>query len=127
MENPLSPGGTRFANATRGFSGGRSSASPTSSEMRIGYATSSTTRNGERRRICRSFRSSQRIRGPLMAAVVEEADEGGLEVAAFADGRLQLARGAGEQQLAVGQHEHAVRVALGLADVVRRVHDRGPA
>ena len=36
-------------------------------------------------------------------------------------------RGADEQQLAVGEHEHAVGVALGLTDVVGRVDHRGPS
>ena len=39
----------------------------------------------------------------------------------------QARRRAGEEDLAVGQHEHAVGVALGLADVVRGEDDRRPA
>ena len=69
-----------------------------------------------------------------MAPVVEEADERGLEVGgrrAAAGLGLQLGRRAGEQQLAVGEHEDAVGVALGLADVdaaVRRaLEDTGLA
>ena len=56
-----------------------------------------------------------------MPPMVEEADEGRLEVAALADGRLQLARRAREEQLPVGEHEHAVGVALGLTPVVRQM------
>ena len=57
-----------------------------------------------------------------MAAVVEELDERRLEVAGRAHGRLELGRRAAEQQLPVGEDEHAVGVALGLPDVVRREH-----
>ena len=63
-----------------------------------------------------------------MPALVEEAHEGGLEVPRVAaDERLEVGRRAGEEDLAVGQHEHAVGVALGLADVVRGEDDRRPA
>src|SRR3954468_830165 len=81
--------------------------------------TSSETSSGERRRIWRSLTSSQRT---SVALLVQERDERRLEVGA---GVLvaQLLRRAAEQQLAVGQHERAVGVALGLADVVGRVDD----
>ena len=63
-----------------------------------------------------------------MAALVQEAHERRLEVARVAaDGLLELGRRAGEQQLAVDQHEHAVGVALGLGDVVGREDDGRPA
>ena len=58
-----------------------------------------------------------------MASFVEEADERRLEIGGAADRPLELGRRAREQQLAVGQHQHAVGVALGLADVVGRVDD----
>jgi hypothetical protein len=58
--------------------------------------------------------------------LAEERDEGLLEVEARrAHGLLELARRAGEQELPVGEHEHAVRVSLGLLHVVRRVDHRG--
>jgi ABC-2 type transport system ATP-binding protein len=51
-----------------------------------------------------------------VALLVQECDEGRLQIRTLVL-RLQLLRRAAEQQLAVGQHEHAVGVALGLADV----------
>ena len=60
--------------------------------------------------------------------LVQEADERAPRSRArrLAGRALQLRRGAREEQLAVGQHEQPVGVALGLADVVRRV-DHGRA
>src|SRR4051794_8640223 len=73
----------------------------------------------------RSLSSSQRTRS--VALLVQEGDERGLEVEpARPHHPLELARRAREQQLAVGEHEHACGVAVGLLDVVRGVDDRGP-
>src|SRR2546423_1650304 len=76
----------------------------------------------------RSLANSQRTAASSVAPLPEEGDERGLEVGrlALADRVLELARRAGEQQLAVRQHEQAVRVAVRLLDVVGRVHDRRP-
>ena len=53
-------------------------------------------------------------------------DEGGLEVEAVgAHQLLELARGAVEEPLAVGQQDQLLRVAVGLLDVVGGVDDRG--
>jgi len=61
-----------------------------------------------------------------VAAPVEELDEGLLEVeAGGADLLLEIARGAVEEQLAVGEDDQLARVAVGLLDVVRGVDDRG--
>src|SRR3954451_11149738 len=81
--------------------------------------TSSATSSGERRRIWRSLTSSQRT---SVALLVQEGDKRRLEVRAGVLAAQLLPRAA-EQQLAVGQHEHAVGVALGLADVVGRIDD----
>ena len=43
------------------------------------------------------------------------------------DRGLEHRRRAREEELAVGQHEHALGVALGLGDVVGREDDAGPA
>src|SRR6185436_21195480 len=65
--------------------------------------------------------------------VVEEGDEGSLEVALGGLGRLpanglaQLVRRPVEERLAVGEDEQAVAVALGLLDVVGGEDDRRPA
>src|SRR2546423_15123239 len=75
--------------------------------------TSSATSSGERRRICRSLRKSQRtaVRWS-MPAVVQEAHERRLEVQpGGAGGDLELTGGAGEQQLPVGQPQHPGGVA----------------
>src|SRR6266511_3601480 len=65
----------------------------------------------------------------LMAALVEKGHEGRLEVSGAAarrlDRALERARRAREQELAVGQHDDLLRVALRLLDVVGRVDDRG--
>src|SRR5205085_11144524 len=88
-----------------------------------GYSTSSATSSGERPRIRRAFRSSQRI--ALVAPLVQERDEGGLEVppARAADHLLERPRRAGEQALPVGEHYHLAGVPLGLLHHVRGVHD----
>ena len=95
---------------------------PTSSATISGYSTSSATSSGERRRICRSLSSSQRM---SVAPAAQEAHERALEVdrVVLARRALQLRRRAGEQELAVGEHEQPVGVALGLGDVVRGVDD----
>src|SRR4051794_41417283 len=75
----------------------------------------------------RSFWSSQRISAPaaLVAAFPEEPHERRLEVAlALALRRVQLGRRPGEDEVTVGQHEHAIGPALGLGDVVRAEDDR---
>src|SRR3954447_3912446 len=121
--------GTWLSSATRGLLGPLVTAKPTSAAIRIGYSTSIATSSGERRRICRSLTSSQRTR--LMPLLAQERDERRLEVErpAFAplDRPLELARGAHEQELAVGDHGHLMRVPVGLLHVVRRVDDRRAA
>src|SRR5204863_5527343 len=75
----------------------------------------------------RSFWSSQRISAPaaLVAAFPEEPHERRLEVAlALALRGVQLGRRPGEDEVTVGQHEHAVGPAFGLGDVVRAEDDR---
>src|SRR5436190_2845187 len=126
----LAAAGTWLRKATRGFCGPRERAKPISRAMAIGYTTRSVTSSGERRRIWMSLISSQRTVVPLVPALAQEGHEGGLEVqvtVARADGLLEPARGAGEHQLPVGEHEHAIGVALGLLHVVGRVHDGGAA
>src|SRR6188472_2450051 len=65
-----------------------------------------------------------------MAPVVEEGDEGGLEIAAGRLRRLaahdltQLLRRTVEERLAIGEHEQAAAVALRLLDVVGGEDDR---
>ena len=59
---------------------------------------------------------------------MQEVHERRLEVTGVtADRPLELGRRAGEQELAVGEQEHAARVALDFGDVVGREHDRRPA
>src|SRR5690349_21582564 len=113
----LADAGTWLRKATRGFCGPRESAKPISRAITIGYTINRATSSGERRRICTSLSSSQRTVEELVAALVQEGHECGLEVevaVARADRALQVPRRAGEQQLAVGQHQHTVGVALGL-------------
>src|SRR5690606_6791972 len=63
--------------------------------------------------------------GASVAVLAEERDEGRLEVEpARADRALELARGAAEEALAVGEHDDLVGVAVGLGDVVGGVDDR---
>ncbi len=96
--------------------------------------------SGERRMICRSLRSSQRIsegasRLPMYLVPVlgQEADECGLEVGAAGlgvgrrGGGVELGDGAVEEALAVGDDEDSPAVALGLGDVVGGEDDGGSA
>src|SRR4051794_27726840 len=117
-------GGIRFAKATFGLLGPPETAAPTSSDTSTGYRTSRATRNGDRRRICRSLSSSQRISGPLVTAASQERDERRLEAAALL---VELRRGAEVEDLAVGQDQDPVGVVARLLDVVRGEHDRRPA
>src|SRR5438105_4672899 len=55
----------------------------------------------------------------------QELHERGLEVGVGGDLGLEVAGGSAEDSLAVGEDDHAVRVALGLGDVVGREEDRG--
>src|SRR3981081_222838 len=91
----LADAGTWLRKATRGFCGPRDSAKPISSAIRIGYTTSSATSSGERRRICTSLSSNQRMVEALVAVLVQEGHERRLEVevaVARADGPFQGAR-----------------------------------
>src|SRR3954451_12406245 len=108
--NLLWSGGISLTTATRGFVGPLPRESPTATPRASEYATRTTSSSGARRRICRSLAASQRI--ALVAPLVQEGDEGGLEVALIADER---GRRAVVEQLAVGEHQDAIGVALGLA------------
>ena len=77
------PAGTSSSSATFGLPGGLDSANPIINAITIGYTTRSPTSSGERLRICRSLTSSQRTGS--VAALAQEANERGLEVA---DARL---------------------------------------
>src|SRR4051794_3541741 len=116
--------GTWLRSATRGLLGPLVTAKPTSAAIRIGYSTSIATSRGERRRICRSLISSQRI---SVAFLPQERDEGRFEVERRAlvalDRPLELARRPHEEKLAVRDHADLVRVPVGLLHVVGRVDD----
>src|SRR5919108_6140975 len=76
----------------------------------------------------RSLASSQRT--DLVAPTAEQLEERVLEPAPalgseLVDRALELARRPPEKRLAVREHQQPIRVALCLADDVRRVDDRG--
>src|SRR4051794_17174309 len=117
-------GGTSLSSATRGLLGPLVTANPTSAASRIGYSTSIATSSGDRRRICRSLISSQRIAPGLVTVLVQERHERRLEVRrvilGVLDGALEVARRAAEEELAVGEDHDLGAVALGLLDHVGR-------
>src|ERR1700744_1184710 len=77
------------------------------------------TSPGERRRVWRALRGGQRTRVSSVPVLMQEADQGRLEIAWVPAHRLlELGRSAGEEQLPVGQEQHPGGVALDLADVV---------
>src|SRR5438270_10477587 len=87
----------------------------------------SPTSSGERRRICTSFKKSQRIGVPSMTPVAQEANERSLEVTGVVPHRLaELTRRSREQELTVPEHDHAAGVALDLSDVAGGEDDGRP-